>query len=923
MTDSKIEIPGLSPASIKMDLIRFKDEMLKDIRSVQLSLDDKYSKADNFLKQKISQFELKINSMNKKVGELSNLIVTDNSIREKVESLEQFKEEIRDTIFKRRAKFNELEKKVNDDINRINHILTISVIYPSLIGKSAKFKTFHDFMDYVLQEIAQLCIFKDKSGLDLTPYKRKIDQTVDALKIQMNNFVSKEILNNAINKSEENIKSLLKIYDDRLQDTRVENSHYAFGLEKKAEEINKQIDNLYKMEKRINKYLENQHNNENLNNHYDDELSSLKNRLDKINEIINELLEYHPASKKNFMNAPDKKAPKIYSGVKQYIRGNLNANELTTMKKFTYEKSKTKVLDKSSPSPTISSFPSGELLKNNNYEYQKRNSNILNNTLLLLSHHTNNTNNIKDDNNSNNNKIDKRKAFFSQKSFNNSNMSDSLTKRYNEPEPEIFNDINRNEKCEIKNINKNMFFRRKTYNFAKLNSLEISKMNNEIIKDYDENKIININNKGNGNIIIEEKNKMNNIHLYQNKHFENDFNDFNDSVGKDKDVINKEKVNENFNSLRKSNKKENSNNSQFVIKEEDENILSDNSYKHIEINSKKKTKKNKSVKNNSEDQIDSNKKNNNNNDNNLNKSMINNDDKIKNLIKSENSNLKRLKSLRDKLNSNFADNNNIKVLSVMKKVNPNNLEQTSTKLLLQDDYVNNNKIIPKYMEQKNIPNEKNDLNLFKKIFDNNTQKPHQLQSINLEMKNIKEENIKQKNNKNNSSYPKTKGSTNNTLFQKNNIPKPKNISNYSSLDNNNVRNNNNNPISYNYKPNYNNNIMSINKINKTYTSFPKINQDLSEHRIQKNSYVEPKEINIFSKTLSAAKFSGQGSTKVAAYVQKPKKVLLTSPDNIPPNGYIKKKNRSIIKNNSFGVQSEKVDKTKKLKNLYNNNNLYY
>ena len=72
-----------------------------------------------------------------------------------------------------------------------------------------------------------------------------------------------------------------------------------------------------------------------------------------------------------------------------------------------------------------------------------------------------------------------------------------------------------------------------------------------------------------------------------------------------------------------------------------------------------------------------------------------------------------------------------------------------------------------------------------------------------------------------------------------------------------------------------------------------------------------------------AKGSVQGNTKVAAYIEKPKKVLLTSPDNIPPNGYIKKKNRSAIKNNSFCVQSEKADKTKKLRNLYGNNNLYY
>ena len=61
------------------------------------------------------------------------------------------------------------------------------------------------------------------------------------------------------------------------------------------------------------------------------------------------------------------------------------------------------------------------------------------------------------------------------------------------------------------------------------------------------------------------------------------------------------------------------------------------------------------------------------------------------------------------------------------------------------------------------------------------------------------------------------------------------------------------------------------------------------------------------------KFSNKETSKVAAYVLRPKKVLLTSPDNIPPNGIIQK--RSKI--NSFGLQNENV-KNKKVDNLYNN-----
>ena len=984
MTDNKKEIPGLSPASIKMDLLRFKDDILKDIRTVQSSLDDKYLQVDEFIKGRIENFELKINSFSQKIAELSNLIITDTTIREKVESFDQFKEEIRDTIFKRRAKFSELEKKVYDDSDRINKILTDSVIYPSLIGKNSKFKNFHEFMDYVVEEITQLEIFKEKSGLDLTPYKRKIDLTVDALKLQMNNLISKDLLDNAISKTEENIKSILRIYDDRLQDTRVENSHYSFGLEKKAKEISKQMENLQKAFKKLEKKQ-----NDDILNEYNNELNNINSRLDKMYEIIKELLEYHPASKKIFFPEFERKTSKVYSGVKQYIKGNINANELTSMKKFTYEKSKSKVFDKSYPSPTTSPFPSEDIIKNKNYDFQHKISNptfINNNSPFFLNNQINN--------NTNNTRIDKRKMFLSQKSMNVSHLRDSLTRKL------IELDNSKKEKND-KIIKKNTFVRRKTYNYGKINTFEMTKMNNDGKKE----------------------SKNDNSFNKENE------DDFSDSFIKDENISNnKDKIiiDNTQNAIKKCGttiRKGNRNQNQFVIKEEDEYILSDCSYKNAELSSTRRNHKNPSVKNNSEEEKENenqdninntnkdnnnnnndknnnkdskndkdnnnntnynsnnandsnnntndnnnnindnninkdnnnnnNDNNNNNNDNNNNKddknrndnkediptnndkfihnivnepvndeSIVNNDSKSKSvfnnndenlsiLIKSDNSDIKRLQILKEKLNTdNESNNNKIKLLSIKKKTS--HTETNKNKLLIIDDN-NYNKILAKKIEQ-NESNEKKDI--LKKLEDNNNQRSNHLQPVVFELK----ENKSHKCISNNASMPKTARAQNPNViyFQKNGIQKSQNVPNYNSLDTNVVRSGN--PLNYSYKPNYNNNIIAIHKTNKTYSNFPKINQDLSEQRQKHNNFIDSKDINLISQTLSAAKIQNpSNNTKVAAYVQKPKKILLTSPDNIPLNGYIWKKAKNFVKNNSSGIQKEKADSnSKKLKNIFNN-----
>lgn len=171
-----------SQKSIKMDILIFKDDILKDMRNIQKSFDLKYMRAEDNLKVKISSFESKINLFEKKIFELSNKINTDNKIHENVEALNQYREEMSDTLLKRRVKFNEFERKMNEEINRFNDILLDSVIYPGIIGSSSKFKTFHQFIDFTLEELGQCKIFRDKSGLDITPFKKKIEQSIESIR---------------------------------------------------------------------------------------------------------------------------------------------------------------------------------------------------------------------------------------------------------------------------------------------------------------------------------------------------------------------------------------------------------------------------------------------------------------------------------------------------------------------------------------------------------------------------------------------------------------------------------------------------------------------------------------------------------------------------------------------------------------------
>ena len=73
-----------------------------------------------------------------------------------------FKEKIEDDISREKIKLTNLKKDLNINVERIDKILSDSVIYPGLIGKANKYKTFHDMIDYILTQCSLNSIFWEK-----------------------------------------------------------------------------------------------------------------------------------------------------------------------------------------------------------------------------------------------------------------------------------------------------------------------------------------------------------------------------------------------------------------------------------------------------------------------------------------------------------------------------------------------------------------------------------------------------------------------------------------------------------------------------------------------------------------------------------------------------------------------------------------
>ena len=233
--------------SIKNDILLFKNETLKDFKEAKKKISQKYINLDLEIKEKLNSYEQRIKLYETKIIELSNLINTDKTIREKVDKLMEFKEKVDESILTEKIRLDNCINDLNVNVNRIDQILKDSVIYPGIVGGISKYKTFHDLIDYVLSQCSQNLTFREKSIIDLKSYKTKLDNSISSFNTQINSLLNttSEYTKTCVKECEERMKSIYNIYDDRLQDARIENANYAIGLEKATDVLKKELENLY------------------------------------------------------------------------------------------------------------------------------------------------------------------------------------------------------------------------------------------------------------------------------------------------------------------------------------------------------------------------------------------------------------------------------------------------------------------------------------------------------------------------------------------------------------------------------------------------------------------------------------------------------------------------------------------------------
>jgi hypothetical protein len=227
------------------------------------------------------------------VAFLSASINSDNTMKETIDKISEWNTKIEETLLLQDVRIKNVSTKLTESNDKFDQLLAETVIYPILIGPKAKFKTFHELIDFIIFNINTLLMFKEKISMDLKEYKYKTDSVISNFQIKLD-YLSKNanaFTSSSIKTSEKKLEQIIHNQSEDLNDFKTQfinfknefNSFITIQEEKilsiiekskKFENLRNNDEILKKIEKLEKKIKEM---NENKNNH--DCYSNLRNEL--------------------------------------------------------------------------------------------------------------------------------------------------------------------------------------------------------------------------------------------------------------------------------------------------------------------------------------------------------------------------------------------------------------------------------------------------------------------------------------------------------------------------------------------------------------------------------------------------------------------------------------------------------------------
>ena len=365
-------------ASIKQDILFFKNDMLKDIRKLEEKLNLKMTNQNLMSSEQYNAFEKKMDSITTQITEINSLLVNNTNLTEKVNTLQIFKSRTEDSIFRVNARINTFEKEYREYIDNVEILINNNLKYPGIIGKNSRFSNFRHFIDYILKYFNDFNDFKDEiRNFNFNEFKKKIISDLNDFRFAINENYSNSILL---------IQRNVQDFDKRMDDLIKKNEKFLKANESKFEELENKINNYLSEYQAKFTSLE-----QNINEKYDEQLKEVEN----IKNLKNEFIEEMEKIKTKFEEIKKNEESKDINNENNFLLKIINNNYISESQKGTEENNNIENDNYKNLQKLLieQKEESQAVLKSRNFNNQKNEHQKMNNIIKLLLLNNNNINN--------------------------------------------------------------------------------------------------------------------------------------------------------------------------------------------------------------------------------------------------------------------------------------------------------------------------------------------------------------------------------------------------------------------------------------------------------------------------------------------------------------------------------------------------
>ena len=377
----------------KNDLMIIQNELLGDIKNVEIKLNERIKLLSQSFEEQKSGFEKKINVLEKAYNSLLQLTepkksIDDSKEKEIISEINIINKALEENSSRLEIKINDLQENLKETTYKYDRAIADNFVIPGLVGAKAPFKSLRELIETTYKKSNDSLKLKEKQGMDLKIYKEKMENIISMNKSELTTMESKlnKTFQSQIKDLEKKFNERIDITEERINTMRVENGKYTYDLLAQGKEIKNDCE---QMNKELRNSL-NEHNKEFLNyinifkeaeeklinfeekyNTFKSDLNSINENFENINKKNSNLENKIKEIEKTILNS--KRSIHDYLENTEISKSNINSGFIEEDEKNSFLSNRMKKLDIKKIQNDRKNLISKSYLKSNGFQISEDN----------------------------------------------------------------------------------------------------------------------------------------------------------------------------------------------------------------------------------------------------------------------------------------------------------------------------------------------------------------------------------------------------------------------------------------------------------------------------------------------------------------------------------------------------------------------